>query len=90
MTIKRRLFIHCDEANINCDKSQYNEASYWDKLKLTLHLLFCKACRNYSKNNAKLSKLVKEPNVDCLSQKERNNLKDQFNKVLHHQDIEKE
>jgi hypothetical protein len=56
MSIK--LFLSCDEANHTCDKSQYNEATLWGKIKLNIHLLYCAACRKYAKNNAKLTKLI--------------------------------
>ena len=47
-----KLFLKCDDANHVCDKSQYKEASFIEKIKLTFHLMYCKACRKYSKNNA--------------------------------------
>ena len=46
----------CDEATKICDKSQYNEASIIEKLKLNLHLLLCKKCGLYSKQNSMLTK----------------------------------
>ncbi|WP_187269381.1 hypothetical protein [Algibacter pacificus] len=67
MSKKINIFIPCDEANHICDKSQYNEANIWEKLKLTLHLAICKACRRYSKNNGKLTKSIKKSHVDCLT-----------------------
>lgn len=50
--------IKCDSACKICDKAQYNEASFRDKLCLALHLVFCKTCRNYVRNNRKLTKHV--------------------------------
>jgi hypothetical protein len=82
----RRFFIACEEANHNCDKSQYNEASFWEKIKLTVHLIYCRACREYSKNNAKLTKLVEDPKIDCLNMKEKKKLKTHFEKELLNQD----
>lgn len=56
--MSNKFFIPCDEANHVCDKTQYAEASLWDKVKLSLHLLYCIACRKYTKNNSKLTKLL--------------------------------
>ena len=36
--------ISCDEAVVICNKSQYKEASFSEKLKLKLHILFCSSC----------------------------------------------
>lgn len=43
--------LSCDEATTICDKNQYKEASLFEKLKLSLHLLVCKKCGRYSKQN---------------------------------------
>ncbi|HLW15631.1 MAG TPA: hypothetical protein VKX30_09055 [Flavobacteriaceae bacterium] len=50
--------IKCDSACTICDKAQYNEASFRDKLCLALHLVFCKTCRDYVRNNRKLTQHV--------------------------------
>lgn len=80
MSKKNRIFIPCEEAGHNCDKTQYKEASLWEKIKLNIHLIYCRACREYSKNNAKLTKLAKKPEVDCLKPEEKKHLKDNFEK----------
>jgi hypothetical protein len=60
--MKNKIILPCDKANHVCDKTQYKEASFWEKIKLSIHLLYCKACRKYTKNNTKLTKLIsKEP-----------------------------
>lgn len=61
-----KLFINCDEAKMICDKSQYKNASIFQKLKHTLHLFYCKYCRQYSKNNTKLTKCVKKSEIHLL------------------------
>lgn len=45
----------CDEASAICDKSQYNEASLWEKIKLNFHLFLCKKCGLYAKQNKIMS-----------------------------------
>ncbi len=45
----------CDEATAICDKNQYNEASLWEKIRLGFHLILCKRCGLYSKQNKVMS-----------------------------------
>ena len=82
MSKKNNVFISCDNASHNCDKSQYNEATFWEKFKLNIHLLYCKACREYSSNNTKLSKVISKSDVDCLDLKDKQEMKDCFEAEL--------
>jgi predicted anti-sigma-YlaC factor YlaD len=82
MSKKNKMLISCDEANHNCDKSQYNEATLWEKIKLNIHLLYCKACRKYSKNNAKLTKIMNNSELDYLKTSEKDTLKRNFKEEL--------
>ena len=77
-----KLFVSCDKAGHTCDKTQYNEASLWEKVKLNIHLLYCKACRKYSTNNAKLTKLTQNPEVDCLKKCEKEKLETNLQKKM--------
>lgn len=79
-----KIFVSCDKAAHTCDKTQYSEASFWEKIKLNIHLLYCKACRKYSANNAKLTKLVENPKVECLKNCEKEKLDTEFKKELEH------
>ena len=69
--------ISCDKATAICDKSQYGEATFWERLKLSLHLVLCKRCGLYSKQNIVLSKCLKKhkefkKNIKCcLSEDEK-------------------
>jgi hypothetical protein len=47
----------CDEATAICDKNQYGEASISEKISLTFHLLLCKYCKKYTKQNDLMTKL---------------------------------
>jgi len=49
----------CDEATKICDKSQYKEASLVERIKLGIHLFFCKKCGLYSKQNSMMSTCYK-------------------------------
>ena len=55
--MSKGLFISCDEATTICSKNQYKEASFWEKIQLSLHVFTCKICSLYSKQNGKLTEL---------------------------------
>ena len=44
-----KFMINCDEATAICDKSQYGEATIYDKIRPNFHLLVCKYCKSYTK-----------------------------------------
>ena len=82
MSKKNKMFISCNEANHNCDKSQYNEGTLWEKIKLNIHLIYCRACRKYSKNNAKLTQMMNNSELEYLKTSEKNTLKRNFEEEL--------
>ncbi|SNR54375.1 hypothetical protein [Lutibacter flavus] len=67
----------CDEATSICDKSQYKEASFWEIIKLNIHLFLCKKCGLYSKQNSIMTKCYEKHkkneinNLDCLCDEEK-------------------
>ena len=77
-----KLKLSCQEANHVCDKNQYKEASFWEKVKLNIHLIYCAACRKYSANNGKLSKLFKTSKVEAMDTNAKEELKSAFEKEL--------
>ncbi|WP_223032928.1 hypothetical protein [Hanstruepera marina] len=76
------LFISCEEAKHICDKSQYNEATLWEKIELNIRYTWCKFTRAYVKKNKQLTSMVKKSKVDCLQNNEREVLKKVFEKEL--------
>ena len=82
MSNKNNIFLSCDEANHTCDKTQYNNATLWEKIKLNIHLIRCRACREYTKNNARLTKLMKNKKVEVMPTSEKNNLQKAFEQKL--------
>jgi len=85
MTKKNFFLMPCTEAHIVCDKAQYNEASLWEKVKMAMHLAMCKICRQYTKNNVKLTKLINDnrnENFQRLDDQSKIQLKATFNKEL--------
>ncbi len=75
MSNKKGIFVNCSDANHFCDKNQYKEASFWEKVKLNIHLIYCKACRKYSAKNTKLTKVIKSPKVINLNEYDKNAMK---------------
>ncbi|WP_303318184.1 hypothetical protein Q4Q34_11250 [Flavivirga abyssicola] len=79
---KSKIFIPCDDANHVCDKTQYKEASLLEMIKLNIHLLYCRACRKYTKNNTKLTKAIKSSEVECLDKRNKESMRLDFEKAL--------
>lgn len=79
---KHFLFISCEEAFHICDKSQYGEATLWEKIKLNLRYIWCKFTQSYVKKNKQLTKAIKTSNLHCLQNSERERLIEEFNREL--------
>ena len=79
---KFKIKIPCEKANHVCDKTQYKEASLWEKIKLNIHLIYCRACRDYTKNNSKLTRTIKTSEVECLDKDCKEAMKKDFEKAL--------
>lgn len=52
-----KFIISCDEATTICDKNQYGEATFVNKLKLMTHFMICKVCKKYTKQNNLMTRL---------------------------------
>lgn len=70
--------ISCDKAAIICNKTQYGEASFMDKLRLKFHLFICKTCSTFTKKNTKLTALCEKANLHSLSEQEKLKMKEQL------------
>lgn len=55
-----KFFISCDEATEICDKNQYGNANFYDKIKMMLHVFACKICKCYSEQNGLLTKVYND------------------------------
>ena len=77
-----KMKLECHEANHICDKSQYKEATFWEKVRLNIHLIYCRACQKYTARNTKLTKAVKNPKVNTVSKEEKADLQELLNKQL--------
>ncbi|MFC7356621.1 hypothetical protein ACFQO1_02900 [Jejudonia soesokkakensis] len=70
-----KVFLNCNEAQQVCDKNQYREASFWQKVKLNIHLIYCAICRKYTVRNNKLTSVFKNSNVTTMPKNDKEVLK---------------
>lgn len=77
-----KLFVKCEEANHSCDKNQYNEATFWEKVLLNVHLIYCAACRKYSSRNGKLSKTMHKGDIKTMPKTDKEQLKKQLRQEM--------
>lgn len=79
---KSKIFISCPEAKQICDKAQYKEATWWDRIRLNIRLLYCGVTQNYVKRNKKLTNLVTDKKVACMDKKQKQVLKTKISEHL--------
>ena len=72
----------CNKANEVCDKAQYEEASFFEKMKLKIHIIYCRNCKEHSKKNSKLTEIIKKSKVECLDTKCKEAMKKTLDKAL--------
>ena len=77
-----KMFIKCDEANHTCDKTQYNDATFWEKIKLNIHLAYCAVCRKYTARNRKLTKAFKKSEVKTMPKNQKEAIKERLAREL--------
>lgn len=71
----RKILITHEEAQLICDKSQYNEATLWEKIQLNIRFLHSKVSRNYTAKNTKLTQLCDKAGLKSLSSAEKDAMK---------------
>lgn len=76
------IFLKCEEANHSCDKNQYKEASFIELVKLNIHLIYCRACRQYTARNTKLTKLFKKSDVKTVSIQDKAAMKERLRQEM--------
>ncbi len=74
--------ISCHEAAHICNKSQYKEASFWEILKLRFHILYCKTCAKFTKQNTALTSLCDRADLKALSEKDKESMKRELEEHL--------
>jgi hypothetical protein len=72
----------CEKAATICNKTQYREATFIEKLKLQFHLLMCKTCSAFSIQNSEFTTLCEKANLQMLSEQEKNKMKEKLQNKL--------
>ncbi len=67
--------ISCEKAALICNKAQYREATFLEKGKLKLHVLFCKTCSKFTKQNTTFTSLCDKANLHGLSEADKDKMK---------------
>ena len=74
--------ITCEKAADICNKTQYREATFIEKMKLQFHLLMCKTCSAFSKQNSAFTALCEKANLQTLSEQEKIKMKEKLQNKL--------
>ncbi|MCX2720720.1 hypothetical protein [Lentiprolixibacter aurantiacus] len=72
--------ISCEEAAHICNRKQYKEASWRERLQLFLHILACKTCASFSRKNTRLTRLCDKAGLHSLSAKDKEEMKKKIQK----------
>ncbi len=80
--MKKKIMLSCEETRHICDKTQYNEASFWEKVKFKFHVIICGVCKKHSSNNIKLTALLNKLKSKSLTNTEKQELESSFKKEL--------
>lgn len=70
--------LSCAEAANLCTRAEYKEARPIERLKLKLHLYFCRTCKEYYHNNKKLTTLLKKADIKPCSLHEKEHFKEKI------------
>lgn len=65
-----------------CDKAQYGEATWWEKIEFNIRLSWCRITKGYYKKNKELTAFLNKSHADCLNSQERDALQKTFKKKL--------
>jgi len=68
----------CQKVAEYSDKQQYSEATFWRKLKVQIHILYCKHCHTYHLKNEELTELMKKHQFKLLSKSEKEEMKNRL------------
>ena len=74
------MMISCEKAATICNKAQYREATFFEILKLKFHVLICKTCAKFSKQNTAFTSLCEKANLRSLSEQDKLKMKQELNK----------
>lgn len=69
----------CQNVGHYSDKHQYGEASFWEKLKLKMHIVYCKRCNKYNTKNSLLTNIIAKNKYKVLNVKDLEEIKEKIN-----------
>lgn len=75
MSIRSFFVSNCLETAALCNKAEYQEASFREKMKIRIHLFLCTTCKVYNKRNRKLTSLIDKADLKCCTEDEKTVLK---------------
>tara|TARA_R110002049_G_scaffold67188_1_gene174635 strand:+ start:3967 stop:4197 length:231 start_codon:yes stop_codon:yes gene_type:complete len=73
--------ISCEKAAKICNKTQYKEASFLEKISLRIHLLICKNCPQFAKKNTAFTSLCEKAKLRSLSESEKIEMKQKLEDI---------
>ena len=74
-TLEQKVPASCLKVAEFSDKQQYAEATFWEKLRVQIHILHCKHCYTYHHKNAELTALINKHEFKVLSKSEKEDIK---------------
>jgi|LGVD01.1.fsa_nt_gb hypothetical protein len=82
-----KMMISCDKATYYSDMSQYKKLNFSEKIKFETHLLSCKPCSDYHKQNKIITEKIKSFSlehslVDRLSADKKRRMKREIEKNI--------
>ncbi len=69
----------CQDIAHYSDKMQYGEASFWERLKLKMHISYCERCKKYNSKNSLLTNIFKKKDYNVLDIKDLEEIKEKVN-----------
>ncbi len=69
------MMISCEKAALICNKIQYREATFMERIKLKFHLFMCKNCPEFVQRNTKLTALCQKANLRSLTEEDKLRMK---------------
>lgn len=79
------MSIDCEKSVHYCDKSQYTESSFKEKIGYKFHIFICKVCKEYSTQNTKLTQVIKKANLSNMPKADKELLKSKLDQQIRQQ-----
>ncbi|WGK63581.1 glycine dehydrogenase [Croceiramulus getboli] len=68
-----------------CDKNQYGDTTFWEKIKLAFYLVFSAECRAYTRKNTQLTKTIHRAEMNTIAAEEKIKLQSLLDQELANQ-----